>query len=91
MLILMRRAGESVKMFDEAGCLIATVIVQTVKNKRASLAIDAKKSIRVLRGELIDEGEWFRCTNCGHLRGVEGGVPTMRCEKCQDSTWEAIR
>ena len=48
MLILQRKAGESVLIGDNI-----TVSVQSIENGRVRLAIDAPNSIPILRSELV--------------------------------------
>ena len=47
MLVLTRRAGESIRIGDEI-----EVVVRRVAGNRVTVAIDAPRDVRILRGEL---------------------------------------
>lgn len=52
MLVLSRKAGEAIKVGDNI-----TVTVKKIKGNRISLAIEAPKDVRVVRGELKEEAK----------------------------------
>jgi len=54
MLVLSRKVGERIHIGDEV-----FVEVRRVAGKRVTLAINAPKTIRILRGELIQAAEQF--------------------------------
>lgn len=55
MLVLSRREGETVNIYDASGVLIAVVMVTECKDGNARLGFEADRSIRIMRGEVSDE------------------------------------
>lgn len=54
-LCLSRVVGESVVIYDAVGNVVATVTVGKVQGGHVSLVFVADKSIRFMRGELVEE------------------------------------
>ncbi len=47
MLVLSRKAGESIKIGDEI-----TVVIHRISGSRVTLGLDAPRNLRIIRGEL---------------------------------------
>jgi len=97
MLILQRKNGDSILLFDEpTGRHIATVLVRPsspdrpLGPSRVSIAVAAADRIKVMRGELTTDQDGraiYVCKKCGQLRNTDHLGPTFDCPMCGANEW----
>lgn len=58
-LVLSRQEGDSVILFTESGEVV-TITLDLLQKSQAKLTFDAPRSVKILRGELVELGDRYQ-------------------------------